>query len=281
MRRPGNIAGTGFALLLVAGGCSPSPQATPMPVAAPTGLPADHLLLAVEEFAGMPPWAAIDMPRRITLLSGGTLIIQEPLTHRLVPSIKQTPLDRAALDRVWAGALDAGLAKDARLEVPGLFDAETTLVHLDNGQRTTLLSIYGLGIEGDGPGDAGPAIPAAEVALRRRVRSYLAVLRRLVADEPFWPPAIALWVGSAGDGQAFPRVLPWTAALDLGTVGEAVVDTFWQRCVVLDGGAAREVLEIGLSLPLDAAVAQGAQQYRVGIRPIMPDEVGRVGCDRP
>jgi hypothetical protein len=257
-------------LVAACGGSSSSAE-----VDASASLAPDHPLIVVERWAGTTPWATVDAPRRLTLTADGTLVAQQPPGDRVYPVLTATTLDADTLHDVWTGAVNAGLGTDARLPLPGVFDAETTVVTLDDGGRHTELQIYALGDEGAVADVAG--ISERDLALRQSVGRFLDALLARAGTTPYSAPQVALWIAPAGDDESV-RPIPWTSSIVLDTVGTPVEDAYWVRCAILDGAAADEVAGIGLSLPTSGEVVQAETAWRIGMRPIMPDEVGRIGC---
>jgi hypothetical protein len=275
------IAAAGVAVT----GCAPTSPASPgvgpsaEAATVPPGLDPSHVLVRVDDAGGLPAFAAIEDPRVVTLYADGTLIVRLPAqTGSLVPTWA-TRLDAAGLDRAWTVATSGGLAVDRSLELPGLFDASTTVLMVDDGTRSTRLSIYGLGAEGVLDG-AGATLPPDELGLRRNATSVLAGLRATAGLQPYTPPAILLfWAPFEAEATgAPPRVVPWTAPVDLAAAGVPIQTPIWRRCALLVGAEAAAVVAVARPLPIDIVVEQAGTRYVLAIRPILPDELGTIAC---
>ncbi|HEU0243082.1 MAG TPA: hypothetical protein VFQ75_04200 [Candidatus Limnocylindrales bacterium] len=254
-------------------GCGPS--ASPTPLALPADLPGDHVLLRVEEYGGLAGWQDASTPRRFSLTADGTLLGVTPGVSRM-PAIRETHLDPAALAAAWATIGASGVARDGKLDIPGLFDADSSFITVDGGGRATTLQVYGLGVSGDVAGPGVP-VPAGDVPARRAVADLLAELAVLAAGgEPVDAPRLALYIANAGDG-LLPAV-PWTGALDLAAAGGPVSVAGFERCAVLEGDHAAAAAEFARALPADRVVEQGGARWAVGFRPLFADEADPDGC---
>ena len=261
----------GVVVMTLAASCAapaPVPTATAAPPKAPAGLDSDHVLLAIDDVSGWPGFEGVYDPRIATLTADGTLVTHMPNRGGHLP-IATTKLDQAGLDAAWGAVQSSGTARDASFDLPGLFDASTTAIRVDDGTRATELSIYGLGSEaGDEP------FSPEEAGLRRAATSLITQLQLLAGPEPWRPPAILLWSVDPDEEGTAPQAVPWSPPVDLATAGVAVDNPVYQRCVRLEGDVAGEVADFLRGLPGDALVEQAGTRYGVAVRPIYPDELG-------
>ena len=95
-------------LVVACGGASPSPSLA----ALPSGLPVDHTLLRVEEYAGMVGWQDASTPRRFALTADGVLLSVDAPGGSKLPAIRETRLGPAALASAWAAVQASGVARD-------------------------------------------------------------------------------------------------------------------------------------------------------------------------
>jgi hypothetical protein len=248
---------------------SPSPS---IESAVPPGLGSDHVLLAIDEQSGWPAFDGTTNPRVATLTADGRLVVRVPSTGNQLPIAART-LDAAALRDVWGLVAAAGVARDASFDLPGVFDASTTTFRVDDGDRSTTLSIYALGVRPTQP------VEPAEGMMRQAASALVSELQVLAGSDRWEPPALLLWWSTAeAPAGGTVRVVPWPADVDLATAGAPVERVPFDRCLRLDGtDAAAIAAQVG-SLPTDALVEQRGQTYSIGVRPIHPDELGKVRC---
>ena len=231
------------------------------------------MLIAIEDVSDWPGSKDTSDPRLATLTADGTLVARDTSKNVILPLVSRR-LEGPALDAAWASVAGRGLAVDASLESPGLYDATTTTVRVDDGIRATALSIYGLGndvVEGK--------IVPDERALRFGASAAIRDLKAMAGGESWTPPALLLWWNVAGDAPsgAQPRVVDWTPRVDLATAGTAVHTPVFERCVRLEGDDAAAVAALASTIPGDVAVEQDGARYVFSVRPIYPDEAG-VDC---
>ncbi len=265
-------------LAAVLGACAPAgPSPTPSPPDLPAGLDPGRAIVIVEELGG--PTSIMDTfdPRSITLYADGTMIASDPARNLMLSTVSTT-LAPAALDEAWATVVGSGLATNRLLELPGLADAGTTQVTVDDGTAVTHLQVYALGL---GPVEGQPTFPPDEVALRANTGRAIGLLRGLAGREPYAPPALLLWSGvyeEAPSGMQ-PRLAAWTAPVDLATAGVPTPDKpIYPRCVRLEGDAAAAVAALVGTLAPETIVEQAGFRYTIAVRPIYPDEGARVTC---
>lgn len=269
----------GLAPVLAA--CAPAaPSPTPAPTAAPSapaGLDPGHALVVIDELGG--PTSIMDTfdPRAVTLYADGTLITSDPARNLMLSTVSTT-LAPAALDEAWATVIESGLATDRALELPGLSDAGTTQVTVDDGTAVTHLQVYALGLD---PVDGEPTFPPDEAALRANTGRAIGLLRGMAGREPYAPSALLLWSGiyeEAPSGMQ-PRLAAWTAPVDLATAGAPTpTKPIYARCVRLEGAAAAAVAALVGTLAPETIVEQAGVRYAIAVRPIYPDEGAGVTC---
>jgi hypothetical protein len=262
-----------FAIVLAACAPNPAPRPSPTPPTAPTGLDPDHVLIAIEDISDWPGSEGTYDPRLATLTADGTLVARDPSRNVILPLVS-TRLQGSALDGAWASVVGRGLAVDASLESPGLYDATTTTVRVDDGTRETALAIYGLGND-----VAEGKIPPDERALRFSASAAIRELQARATGESWTPSALLLWWSISEDAPsgAEPRVVEWTPPVDLAASGKVVRTPVFQRCARLEGEEAEAVAALASTIPGDVAVAQRGIRYAFTVRPIYPDEAG-VDC---
>lgn len=268
----------GLAPVLV--GCGPpAPTSAPPPTVPilPAGLDAGRALVVVEVLFG--PTSILDTfdPRAATLYADGTLVASDS-RRGLMLSTVSTRLAPDALEEAWAAVLGSGLATDRLLELPGLYDAGTTQVTVDDGTAVTRLQVYALGSD---PVDGQPTFPPDEAALRANTGRAIALLREMAGREPFVPPALLLWSSryeEAPSGMQ-PTLAAWTAAVDLAADGVPTpANPIYSHCIRLEGAAAAEVAALVRTLAAETIVEQAGVRYAIAVRPIYPDEGDAVTC---
>jgi hypothetical protein len=233
-------------------------------------------LLVAEELGG--PTFIMDTfdPRSASLYADGTLVAHSAAGTLL--STVGTTLDPSALDEAWALVLGNGLAIDRTLDLPGLADAGTTEIRVDDGTTLTHLAVYAIGLDAV---EGQPTFAPDEAGLRAAAAHVLARLREMAGTDPWTPPALLLWWGvyeGAPSGAEPDHLVPWTAPVDLAADGGLVGIPLFSRCLRLDGADAAAVADFALTVPPDVVVEQDGTRYGIGVRPIYPDEVGMVAC---
>jgi hypothetical protein len=264
-------------LILGVAACAPAaPPPTAVP-GVPAGLDPGHALLVIDELGG--PTVVMDTfdPRSVTLYADGTLIASDP-GRNLMLSTVSTTLGPDALGEAWATVVGSGLAVDRLLELPGIADAGTTRVTIDDGTTVTRLQVYGLGLDSV---NGEPTFPPAEAALRANTSRAVGLLRGTAGKEPYVPPALLLWWGAHEEAPSGmqPRLAAWTAPVDLATAGVGTRNVpLYGRCVRLDGEAASAVAALVNTLSPQTIVEQAGIRYAIAVRPIYPDEGAAVTC---
>lgn len=263
---------------LLAAACAPAgPTPSPTPPAVPAGLDPGHALVVVEELGG--PTFIMDTfdPRTVTLYADGTLIASDP-GRNLMLSTVSTTLAPDALAEAWGTVVGSGLATNRLLELPGLFDAGTTQVTVDDGSAITRLQVYALGLD---PVEGQATFTPGDAALRANATRAINLLRGMAGREPYAPPALLLWSGRYEEAPSGlqPRLAAWTAPVDLLTAGVATPrNPIYARCVRLEGDDAAAVAALVSTLSPETIVEQAGTRYAIAVRPIYPDEGAAVTC---
>jgi hypothetical protein len=250
---------------------------------APTGLPDDHVLLAIDYLVDEAVLTDVYDPRWASLTADGTLVLERENVEWILGATV-TKLDAAGLERAWSAIDRSGVAIDGDLDLPGFPQwgpATTDLFHVDDGTRSTRLSIASLGSEqvfaGDSPWGE-PPIPAAEMALRTAATQLMNDLRAIAGENPWTPPALLLWWRHESPADWDATILPWTPPVDLASAGNRINHAVWERCVRLDDDDAAAVARFAHTLPIDHLVELDGVRYGIIIRAIHPYEIDQVRC---
>jgi hypothetical protein len=161
---------------------------------APTGLADDHILLAIEYIVHDPVLDGVYDPRTVSLTADGSLVHERRDVDATLGTTV-TKLDAAGLDRAWAAIRRSGVFADGKLDLQGFMSEHGPHTsfdfRVDDGTRSTRLTIDSLGSEGVYPND--PPVPAGEMALRAAATRLLDTFRALRGEDPWTPPALLLW----------------------------------------------------------------------------------------
>ena len=158
---------------------------------APTGLAADHLLIAIDYVIIDPALDGVYDPRGISLTADGRLVLvwrDRDATY----DTRVTRLDAAGLDRAWSAIIDSGVFLDGELALPGYPEpggiVTSDVFQVDDGARSTRLAIEALGSEGVVVGQ--PPLPAGEMALRKAATQLMGDGQRSRAVDAARAPAL-------------------------------------------------------------------------------------------
>jgi hypothetical protein len=273
-------AGMVVAGLLVLEACAAAGGSMPPIGPIPSGLPADHILLAVDDIVDDPVLTDVYDPRSANLTADGSLV-HEGRDHDATLGTTVAKLDAAALARIWKTIGQSGIARDGNLELPG-FMAEhgphtAEVFRVDDGTRSTRLRIASLGSEGVYPGD--PPVAPDELALRASATRLLNELRAIRGADPWTPPALLLWWRTDVPGDWDATIVDWPIPIDLASAGHPIDHPVWERCARLDGDDAAAVARFAHSLPIEHLVeTAGGDRYALNVRAIHPDEIDTVAC---
>jgi hypothetical protein len=274
-----SLAGVAMAALLVLGACAGAGASRRPSDPIPSGLPDDHILLAIDYLVDEPVLDGVYDPRLVNLTAAGTLVHE----RRDVDATFGTTvakLDATALGSIWAAIGRSGVATDRDLELPGFMSQHgphtATVFRVDDGTRSTRLRIASLGSEGVYPGD--PPVPADELALRAAATQLKNELRAIQGEDPWTPPALLLWWRRELPGDWNATVVTWPLPLDLASAGHAIDHPVWSRCARLEGDDAAVVARFSHTLPIDHLVELAGARYALDVRAIHPDELAEVAC---
>jgi hypothetical protein len=249
------------------------------PAPLPTGLPDDHVMFAADYIVHDPVLDGVYDPRLMTLTADGTLVLE----RRDVDSVMgatATRLDAARQRQAWSAITGSGVFADGVLRLPGFeshtVTTATNVFSVDDGTRSTSLTIDDLGSEEVFPGD--PPITPSEKALRAAATLLMEELRSFGDMTPWTPPALLLFWRGEVPRDADATVVPWSAPIDLATAGTRLEHPAWERCLRVDGADAATIAGIAHSIPIEHLVEQDGTRYAIDIRPIHADELDEVEC---
>jgi len=245
----------------------------------PTGLSADHLLLAIDYIVEDPSLDGVYDPRWVALTADGRLVLERRDVDAILGTTV-TKLDAAGLGRAWSAISQSGIFTDGNLRLPGFMETHGPMTadvfRVDDGQRSTRLRIASLGSEGVYADD--PPVPAGEMAIRAAATRLMDDLRAMGGRDLWTPPALLMWWRTELPADWDATIVRWSQPIDLATAGHAIVHPVWDRCVRLDGDEAASVAHLANSLPIDHLVELGGVRYALQIRAIHPDEIDKVDC---
>lgn len=246
----------------------------------PAGLPADHLLLAIDEVVSDPVLDGVYDPRLASLSVDGTLVFQRWDVDAIFGTTIAM-LDDRGLANAWSAVVDGGLFRDGELDLPG-FAAYVlggrTEIRVDDGTRSTRLDIAFLGSEGT---HGAPQIPGSEMALRAAATRLKDLLRGMAGAAPWTPPALLLWWRRELPADWDATVEPWSVPIDLATAGRAIEHPVWSRWARFEGADADAIATVARTLPIDHLVTHRGTRYALNIRAIHPDELDAVPGPEP
>jgi hypothetical protein len=245
----------------------------------PTGLAADHLLLAIDYVVEDPVLDGVYDPRLAALTADGSLVFERRDVDAILGATVTT-LDAAGLERAWSAISRSGTFTDGNLRLPGFMEEHGPITadvfRIDDGQRATRLRIASLGSEGVYVND--PPVPPAEMTVRAAATRLIDDMRAMGGRDPWTPPALLMWWRTELPGDWGATIVQWSQPIDLATGGHAVEHPVWDRCVRLDGDAAASVARFANALPIDHLAELGGVRYAIQIRAIHPDEIDKVAC---
>jgi hypothetical protein len=251
---------------------------------APTGLPDDHILVAIDYIVDEPFLTDVYDPRWANLTADGTLVYQRRDFNAILGTTV-TKLDAAGLQEVWSAIIRSGVFMDGNLVLPGFpqkgAPATFFVFQVDDGTRSTRLTIANLGSEQVFTGEfpyGPPPIPAAEMTLRTAASQLMDDLRAIRGEVSWTPPALLMWWRTEVPGDWDATILPWPLPIDLASAGHPIDHAVWDRCVRLDGDEATAVARFAQTLPIEHLVELDGVRYGIIIRAIHPDEIDQVAC---
>ena len=251
--------------------------ATSSPVTAPTNEPdaRPRVWLRMEEVGGFAPLhsSLLRVPA-FTLYRDGRAIFQEDIgdtASGAIPPLRQATLDPGLAMALVERALDEGGLRDARTDyaVDGVADAITTVFTVDADGAGKSVSVYGLGFSDEGPD-------------RDALGRFLRLAKSLTAPDRWLPrdaevtdyePLLYRGVFIEDDPEG-PGLLPWpwedlTPADLIPNEDAAAISQ-----ADLTAGQAARVAEVPNGGAFDIAIAapDGGAAWRLGLRPLLPDE---------
>jgi hypothetical protein len=274
-----SLAGVAMATLLVLDACAGAGGSRRPSGHVPSGLPDDHILLAIDYIVDEPVLDGVYDPRWVNLTADGSLVHERRDVDATLGTTV-TRLDSTALARTWTAIGQSGIATDGDLDLPGFMSEHgphTAFVfRVDDGTRSTRLRIASLGSEGVYPND--PPVPADELTLRAAATQLMNELRAIRGEDPWTPPALLLWWRTEVPGDWDATIVTWPMPIDLASAGHAIDHPVWDRCTRLDGPDAVAVARFAQTLPVEHLVELAGVRYALDIRAIHPDEIDKVAC---
>ena len=236
-------------------------------------------MLAIDYLVDDPVLDGVYDPRLMSLTADGTLVIERGDVDATLGTTV-TKLDAAGFERAWSAIIRSGVFADGDLDLPGFManhpPVTSDVFRVDDGTRSTRLTIDSLGSEGVYPDD--PPVPAGEMALRASATALIEDLRAMAGSDPWTPPAVLLWWRTELPADADATIVDWALPIDLAGAGHPIEHPVWDRCVRLDGDEAASVARFAQSLPIDHLVELDGIRYAINLRPIHPDELNDVAC---
>ena len=271
-------------LVLMLSACGADGESMSTTERAPTGLPDDHILFAIDYIVDDPVLTDVYDPRWASLTADGTLVYERRNVDAILGTTV-TKLDAAALEEVWSAITNSGVFTDGNLVLPGFPQgggpATAFVFRVDDGTRSTRLTIQSLGSEqifSDTSVFGPPPIPDAEMTLRTAATKLTDDLRAMQGEDPWTPPALLLWWRTELPGDWDATILPWPLPVDLASAGHPIDHAVWDRCARLDGDEAAAVARFAQTLPIEHLVEVDGVRYGIIIRAIHPDELDQVAC---
>lgn len=237
----------------------------------------DEQVFRVEVGGGLPGLDAFDEPPLVAVYGDGRVFRPGPMPAAdpppLVRPVVGGRVSQQTIAQLFTLAADNALLRSAHYDLPGLFDATTTVLTIRAGGAVYEQSVYALGA---GAGmEAG--LDRATIAARGNVAAFVSALLTLSVrpDPDVVSSAIRIRVGPATNfpegGQAANPV-PWPLPGDLGRFGQPAPFGRLERCGVVRGG------DLATLRPtLDAATVRTeftshGTHYRLTARPLLPGE---------
>lgn len=269
------------------------------PIAHPLG--ADELVLRVDMTGGfvMPSYRVTQVPM-FSLFGDGSVVTQGPQAAiypgPALPNLRVTRLTEAGVQAVLRAARDAGLLDgDQTWEKALVADAPNTVFTANAGGRTSVTSVYALGVESAPP----PDITQAEIEARQRLQAF----ENTLGDVAGWLPADAIASPDAAfevrrlrivvqpaeaeapatataspdatpdDPSLTPSVAPWPLGTPLAQWGDPY-NMLNSRCGVVEGADLAPMLDALRNANQLTVWESAGQRYTALIRPLLPDEQG-------
>jgi hypothetical protein len=275
-------------LLAACSGIGPSPS--PGGITHPSG---DELVLRFEYLGGfVPPEFTFTSFPAFTMLGDGRVIVPgaqiEIFPGPALPAVNVRQLTQAGIQAVLNAVAASGqFAASAEWRGAQNFvaDAPDTVFTLNAEERTTTITVYGLGTFL--PDEAPPNVAVAELAAHRALNHLVEQLTTLEswlppaawaqpAWQPYVPEAIRLLVRNADadppdDSGIGNQELSWPAGDDAATFGAPT--SFGEfRCGVVSAAEADAWYEALTGANQLTRWTSGDHRYEVSVRLLLPDE---------
>jgi hypothetical protein len=249
------------------------------------------LVLRMEMGGGfLPPDAALRSLPALSVYSDGLVLTPAPMIEiyppPAVPGLVASHLSEDALADLLADARDSGVFEVEDFGQPSVADAGTTVFTLTEDGETRRSEVYALGegFEGDG-------LSADQREARRKAFALEERLGEIPGsgDEELWEPdRVAVFVFGPAEAEEPPLDEPppdeptiqepgggeadWPAGLaGLASFGDEY-DVWPGPCRVFEGPDSDTVLAAARQTNTLTAWKSGDASYRIGIRPLLPDE---------
>lgn len=251
----------------------------------------DELVLRIEIQGGFVPieWPATNLPI-ISLMGDGSLIGQGAqimiYPPPALPSLTITGLNEDGIQAILVEAEAAGLMEgDRTYDLPAVADAETTVFTVNAAGKTSVVSVYALSL-----GEDVTDMPEEE----RVARSKLSRFMTLMTSTAGWLPTATivtptqayefqrLQISSQPEANApqtddgiEPGEAQWPLATPLSELGNPYYLEM-SRCFVVEGEDLATLLPALERANLLTPWVSNGEQYRLYLRPLLPDETGCV-----
>jgi hypothetical protein len=272
--------------LVIAAACGEGAGADPKnEITHPTG--AKDLILRVETGGGfVPPEFALGNIPEFSLMGDGTVITLGPqIMIYPGPALKnllKRKVSPDGVDAILKAAMDAGLFGNHSYGFEGVADAPTTTFRLVANGKLHVTSAYALGMD-----DQGRSLVSPDRQARQKLAEFRDKLSGLEqwlpkgsvsAESGYVPQGMRIFVtdqpSAATDdpvGQQTPIV--WPLDVPLSEFGEAASLEAY-RCGTITGADLGKFLAAATHASELSPWSSGGKNYRLVLRPLMPDESG-------
>jgi hypothetical protein len=256
---------------------APGESASPGASGSGVPVPADQLVLRVEQIGGLAgPNARIGQLPAVSVYGDGRVITQGPqiaiYPGPALPNVQVQQASPATVDGLVAkGRQLAAAATD--LGRPGVADAGTTRITVAG--RT--IDAYALQ---EAPSN-DPALTPAQQDARAKLAAFVEQLTELPTTngmpeaQPYQPEALAVlsrtWVKPADDLPSPPAATVWPGPA---LPGDYLQQGLKQGCLTVTGAEASEVLAAAKTANQNTPWKSGTAVWSVTFRPLLPDESG-------
>lgn len=250
----------GAALLMLTAGCTTAVDGTP--TAPPKPLPGDQIVLQVAYAPGYAPEVMyLTMGPALTVYGDGR-VVDTGRNKAAIPEYHVGKADPATIATLAAEVRSSGLLEDeAAFGSLLVTDLGTTIVHLHDAAGELELQVYGLEM------DAG--LPLSQVRKRDALRELIDDWWTLTTLSPADPERVQVMSTSYPQGAQGTTAWPGPPPDSF----MAPIDSYADRCGVLEGATAAAVHEAAVGNPDQAWLVDGQSQV-LGVRPLVPGEKG-------